>query len=123
MIVSKEWLSEYVDISLDDNEIESGLTSLGLECTLNKQNFSFKDIYVGKVLGCSKHPNANKLNVCTVKITIKVVKIKITNSKFLLIIDLNFGKFFVFIFNKFVFILLFNYLFRCVNKSKKTLIL
>ena len=40
MIVSKEWLSEYVDISLDDNEIESGLTSLGLECTLNKQNFS-----------------------------------------------------------------------------------
>ena len=36
MIVSKEWLNDYLKISLSDEELEKGLTDLGLECTLIK---------------------------------------------------------------------------------------
>ena len=68
MIVSKEWLNDYIDISLDDDAIESNLTALGLECTLNKDNCSFQNVYVGYIVDCYKHPNADKLSVCSVDV-------------------------------------------------------
>ena len=33
MIVSTKWLKELIDYSISPEKLESGLTSLGLECT------------------------------------------------------------------------------------------
>ena len=63
MIVSKEWLSDYIDISLTNDMIEASLTALGLECSLNKDKCSFDDVYVGHIVDCYKNPNADKLSV------------------------------------------------------------
>ena len=68
MIVSKEWLNDYLQISLSDEELEKGLTDLGLECTLIKEEFTFTNVFIGKIIEFSKHPNADKLNVCIVDI-------------------------------------------------------
>ena len=68
MIVSKEWLNDYLQISLSDEELEKGLTDLGLECTLIKKEFTFTNVFIGKIIEFSKHPNADKLNVCIVDI-------------------------------------------------------
>ncbi len=68
MIVSKEWLNDYLKISLSDEELEKGLTDLGLECTLIKEEFTFTNVFIGKIIEFSKHPNADKLNVCIVDI-------------------------------------------------------
>ena len=68
MIVSKEWLNDYLQISLSDKELEKGLTDLGLECTLIKKEFTFTNVFICKIIEFSKHPNADKLNVCIVDI-------------------------------------------------------
>ncbi|MAV58728.1 MAG: phenylalanine--tRNA ligase subunit beta [Candidatus Marinimicrobia bacterium] len=68
MIISKNWLKDHIDIDLDDITIESSLTALGLECTIKKDDVSYKDVYIGKIINLSKHQNADKLSVCDVDI-------------------------------------------------------
>ena len=46
MIISKNWLEDHIDINLDDSIIESSLTALGLECTIKKEDISYKDVYI-----------------------------------------------------------------------------
>ena len=54
MIVSTKWLKELIDYSLTPEELESGLTSLGLECTYKADVSSFSGIVVGKILSATK---------------------------------------------------------------------
>ncbi len=65
MKISKEWLSDYVDVP---QNIEDILTNLGLNVDeVIKPEVKGK-IVVGKVLEVKPHPNADKLNVCTVDV-------------------------------------------------------
>ena len=49
MKISLDWIKDYIDVTLSEEEIISGLTSLGLECTLHNENqFTFKGILIGK---------------------------------------------------------------------------
>ena len=41
MIISTEWLKEHIDFKLPLKELEEGLTSLGLECTVKSNNSNF----------------------------------------------------------------------------------
>ena len=68
MIISKNWLKDHIDINLDDSTIESSLTSLGLECSIKKDEVSYKDVFIGQIIDYSKHSNADKLSVCNVNI-------------------------------------------------------
>ena len=54
MIVSTKWLKELIDYSLTPEELESGLTSLGLECTYKADVSSFSGIVIGKILSVTK---------------------------------------------------------------------
>jgi len=69
MIVTYEWLNEWLDLkdkSVDD--ICAKLNSIGLEVdSVTKQKVP-KNVVVGKVLECEKHPDANKLNICKVDV-------------------------------------------------------
>jgi phenylalanyl-tRNA synthetase beta chain len=72
MNISYNWLKEYVDIDLDVNRIGELLTDSGLEVEGIEDFISvkggFDGLFVGKVLTCEKHPNADKLNITTVNI-------------------------------------------------------
>jgi phenylalanyl-tRNA synthetase beta chain len=68
MNTSLNWLKEYIDITQSPEELEKGLTALGLECTIQKQKYSFSNVVIGYVKEKKQHPNADKLSVCKVNI-------------------------------------------------------
>jgi phenylalanyl-tRNA synthetase beta chain len=76
MIITKEWLSEWIDIKdIETDTIAKELNSIGLEVdSINKIRIP-KNVVVGLVLTCEKHPDADKLNICQVDIGGKVEQI------------------------------------------------
>lgn len=68
MLVSLEWLKEYVDISdLDAEEIAHALTMSGLEVEeTEKIGAEFSNIVVAEILEINPHPNADKLQLVEV---------------------------------------------------------
>jgi phenylalanyl-tRNA synthetase beta chain len=76
MIVTKEWLNEFVDLSnISTAKICEALNSIGLEVdSVNKPNIA-DGVVVGFVKECVKHPDADKLNICQVDIGSETVQI------------------------------------------------
>jgi len=69
MLVSLNWLREFVPYEGDIQVLGDKLTMLGLELEGIDDPFeSIKDIVVGHVVECEKHPEAEKLSVCTVDV-------------------------------------------------------
>ena len=69
MIVTKQWLNEWIDISaIETDRIAIALSAIGLEVDgVNKIRIPH-NVVVGQVVSCEKHPNADKLNVCQVDV-------------------------------------------------------
>lgn len=69
MKFSEKWLREWVNPSLDSENLAAGLTMAGLEvdAILSVAN-PFTKIVVGKVLEVAQHPNADRLKVCSVDV-------------------------------------------------------
>ncbi len=69
MIVTKNWLNEWVDLS-DKNidEILETLNKIGLEVAEHRKLVAPDNVVVGKVVSCQKHPDADKLNLCQVDV-------------------------------------------------------
>ena len=69
MLISLNWLREYVDISATPAQLAEDLTMLGLNVeSLEHRPNPFDALRIGRVLTCKRHPNADKLSVCTVDI-------------------------------------------------------
>jgi phenylalanyl-tRNA synthetase beta chain len=70
MNISYNWLKDYLDINCGINELSSVLTSIGLEVEGIEEWESLKgglkNFVIGKVLTCSKHPDADRLSITTV---------------------------------------------------------
>jgi len=67
MKISYNWLKEYTPINVSPEEAAETLTATGLEVEgMERQAEKFGNIVIGKVLACEKHPDADKLSVCTV---------------------------------------------------------
>lgn len=68
MKVSYNWLSEYVDLSgVTPQELAEKLTRSGIEVeTVEPRNTGVTSVVVGYVKERSKHPDADRLNVCLV---------------------------------------------------------
>ncbi len=76
MIVTRNWLSEYIDLSeVSSSKICEVLNRIGLEVDSFKEIRVPEGVVVGKVLECQKHPDANKLNVCQVDLGSEVKQI------------------------------------------------
>ena len=69
MIVTKQWLNEWIDVhAIETQRICVALNAIGLEVDgLTKVRIP-EHVVVGKVLSCEKHPNADKLNVTLVDV-------------------------------------------------------
>lgn len=72
MKISYNWLQEYVDFNLSPAELGDILTNIGLEVegmeAFESVKGGLEGCYVGLVKRCEKHPNADKLSLCTVDI-------------------------------------------------------
>ncbi|MDB5201676.1 MAG: phenylalanine--tRNA ligase subunit beta [Ferruginibacter sp.] len=70
MIISYNWLSEYLPVKIDPERLSKILTSIGLEVESLHTYESFKGglqgLVTGEVLTCEKHPDADKLKITTV---------------------------------------------------------
>ena len=66
MIISIDWLKDFIDIEETPEELSNMLSSLGLEAESDNQFGDIKDVVIGEVISVSDHPNADRLNVCMV---------------------------------------------------------
>src|SRR4051812_49026034 len=72
MIISYQWLQEYLPEPVPVNDLSNILTSIGLEVEAVEpvQTIAggLEGLVIGEVLTCEKHPNADKLSKTTVNI-------------------------------------------------------
>jgi len=66
MLVSINWLKQYVDITETPEELADMLTMLGFEAEIATDLSNLKNIVTAKVESVEKHPNADKLSLCKV---------------------------------------------------------
>jgi len=68
MLISLEWLKEYVDFDLSPVELSEELTMVGLELeeSISVATEGLDKVVVGKIISIEKHPNADKLSLCIV---------------------------------------------------------
>ena len=65
--VSLNWLKRYVDIDEDPATLADDLTMFGLNVeSVEVTGGEYSGVVFGRVLECGRHPNADKLSVCTV---------------------------------------------------------
>lgn len=81
MLVTYNWLKEFVDITISPEELGDKLTKIGMEVEeIQYQDKYLKHVVVGLIKKIDKHPNAEKLTICTVDIGSSNVQI-ITAAK------------------------------------------
>lgn len=69
MNISLEWLSECIDIELEIDELSSLLTNAGLEIEgLENKTPAIDGILTARIENVSKHPDSEKLKLCTVSV-------------------------------------------------------
>ncbi|MFM6925098.1 MAG: phenylalanine--tRNA ligase subunit beta [Ferruginibacter sp.] len=72
MIISYNWLSEYLPETIEPEKLSRILTAIGLEVeSLHKYEAikgGLQGLVIGEVISCEKHPDADKLKLTTVNI-------------------------------------------------------
>ena len=67
MKISLNWLKRYVDIEEDPATLAEDLTMFGLNVeSVEMSGGEYSGVVFGRVLECGRHPDADKLSVCTV---------------------------------------------------------
>ena len=69
MLISKEWLEEYVEIDVSVKDLAERITRTGIEVDdIHDFTKDIKNLVVGYVESVAAHPDAAKLNICQVDI-------------------------------------------------------
>jgi phenylalanyl-tRNA synthetase beta chain len=69
MLISLDWLKEYVDINEDVMELENALTMIGQEVeAIEEQGQHLDNVVVGQIVEYGKHPDADKLTLLKVNV-------------------------------------------------------
>ena len=72
MKISYNWLRQYIQTDLPAHEVSEILTNIGLEVegmeAVQSLKGGLEGVVIGEVLSCEKHPDADKLTVCTVNL-------------------------------------------------------
>jgi phenylalanyl-tRNA synthetase beta chain len=79
MKISYNWLRSYIHTELTPEEMSEILTQTGLEVEgiekIEAVKGGLEGVFVGEVLSCEKHPDADKLKVTTVDIGTEILQI------------------------------------------------
>ena len=70
MRISTQWLRKYLDLQISDGELGEVFTSIGLEVEgVESIGVPRQDtLVVGEVQEIERHPNADKLSLCKVRV-------------------------------------------------------
>ncbi|MFB1080473.1 phenylalanine--tRNA ligase subunit beta [Jeotgalibacillus sp. JSM ZJ347] len=70
MFVSYKWLEDYIDLSgVTPDELAEKITRSGIEVEgVEIPADGIKNVVIGHVVSCEKHPEADKLNICQVDV-------------------------------------------------------
>lgn len=69
MLISLDWLKQYVDIKEDINQLENALTMIGQEVeAIDVQGKDLNNVVIGQIVEYGKHPNSDKLTLLKVDI-------------------------------------------------------
>ncbi len=69
MKISYNWLKDFVDFDIAPDNLAESLSMAGFEVdSVDKKSVNIDNVVVGKVIKKEKHPNADKLSVCTVDV-------------------------------------------------------
>ena len=69
MLISKKWLSQYMDLSdLSIEEIAERITNAGLEVEGIEKGAQATNLVIGHVESCVDHPDSDHLHVCQVDV-------------------------------------------------------
>ena len=69
MNLSKNWLSDFVDIDISPKEFSDAMTMSGSKVeTYMSYSDQIKNVVVGKILEIKEHPNAQKLVICSLDV-------------------------------------------------------
>ncbi|MGQ9668560.1 MAG: phenylalanine--tRNA ligase subunit beta [Desulfosoma sp.] len=67
MIVSGEWLRDYVTLTMDMEQLAERLTMVGLEVEAVEKPYAYlQTVVVGRITAVEAHPKADKLKICRV---------------------------------------------------------
>jgi phenylalanyl-tRNA synthetase beta chain len=69
MIVTRSWLSEFIDLSdVSNDTLYRTFNAIGLEVDSIEEITIPEKVVIGRILSCEKHPDADKLNVCKIDV-------------------------------------------------------
>src|SRR3989344_3916819 len=67
MKVSYNWLKEYVALEMPASDLAEHMPKLGFElAAANSRGAGFSGVVTAQILSIDKHPNADRLSLCTV---------------------------------------------------------
>ena len=75
MKLSRKFLSDYLDINVDNHELAEKMTSVGNEYDSEGKIVEATSLTIGKVLECIPHPDSDHLHVCKVDVGEEVLQI------------------------------------------------
>lgn len=76
MLISSNWLKQYVDFDFNSKQLDDTLTMLGVEVeSCHNLSATYRGFFIGYVKSKEKHPNADKLSLCQVDLGAKTVQI------------------------------------------------
>ena len=77
MKLSLNWINDFVDIKdLEPNEIANGLIKAGFEVeSIDNMGKGMERVFVGEITKLERHPNADKLQVCSIDVGFEKVQI------------------------------------------------
>ena len=76
MLISVDWLKDYVDINCSIDELCAKLVSVGFEVEeVIRQADNCKKCVVGRIEKLEPHPDADKLQICSINIGSEIVQI------------------------------------------------
>ena len=82
MLISLNWLKQYVDIKEDIKELENALTMIGQEVeAIDIQGKDLDHVVIGEIVSYDKHPNSDKLTLLKVNVGGAGYYFKVVKSK------------------------------------------
>jgi len=69
MIVTRTWLEEFIDLEgISDTQLYETFNAIGLEVDAMKRYTIPEKVVVGRIVACNRHPDADKLSLCSIDI-------------------------------------------------------
>ena len=75
MILSKKFVSDYIDLPEDIKDVAEDMTRVGNEYDQSGKLINATNLIIGEVIECDMHPESDHLHVCKINVGSEVLDI------------------------------------------------